>query len=163
VAAGLLATGSRFLGTVEPAAALVQAIVARGGDLRQAATAEVTERLTRGEMVPGLGHTLHAQVDPRVARLLAVAQERGLAGAHVAALGAAADEAREQLGRRLVANAAGAVGAVLSDLGYPASIVKGFAIVARAGGLVAHMADEMRNPIARDVWVGAHERQARHT
>jgi citrate synthase len=155
VAAGLLAIGSRFLGTIEEAARLVQAIAAAqadAADLEAAAAREVRALLDRGGRIPGVGHNLHQQYDPRVAVLLSLAEELGVADKHVQALHAAERAAAELIGRALLANAAGAVGAVLSDLGYPAEQVRGFAVVARCAGLFAHVVDEQRRPIARALW-----------
>jgi citrate synthase len=152
VAAGLLAVGSRFLGTIEDAARLLEAIVAAGGEPEEAAAAEVSRIADAGGRVPGLGHNLHAGGDPRVEVLLGIAREESIAGPHVAAYDMLPPVAERRLGRALVPNAAGAVGAVLCDLGYRAEDVRGFALVARAAGLFAQALDERRAPIARDVW-----------
>lgn len=156
VAAGLLATGSRFLGTIDRVAASVQR-VSPAAALDPAAAAEVRRLLDAGEPVPGVGHNLHATVDPRVERLLAIASEEGLGGRNVEALHALHRAAREATGRPLVLNAAGAIGAILSDLGYAPGQVRGFALVARCAGLFAHAVDEMRQPLARPVWQRVHE------
>lgn len=161
VAAGILAAGSRFLGTVKPAAEFTQAIVSDGRPLDEAARHHVDRVLASGGKLPGLGHTLHSAVDPRVVVLRQVAEETGFAGQHVAALDAAAVAAEESLGRTLVSNAAGMVGAILSELGYSSQICHGFPLIARAGGLVAHLSDELDRPIARDLWVGQHHGPAR--
>ena len=116
VAAGLLAVGSRFLGTIENAAAVLEAIVAGGGDAA-AADAEVGRIADAGGRVPGLGHNLHAEGDPRVGVLLGLARDESLAGAHVAAFELLPAAAERRLARALVPNAAGAVAAVLLDLG----------------------------------------------
>jgi citrate synthase len=158
VAAGLLAVGSRFLGTVEQAAELLQRIVsATGTSPVAAARLEVQRMLAGGERIPGLGHNLHSGVDPRVEVLIRIAEEQDLRGAHVDALYALRDVAAGESGRDLIINAAGAIGAILSDMGYPPSKMRGFALVARAAGVVAHIVDEQAHPMARDVWVKAHD------
>jgi citrate synthase len=73
-------------------------------------------------------------------------------------LGVLARVGAEEVGRPLIVNAAGAIGAILSDMGYPPSKVSGFAIVARSAGLVAHVVDEQESPIAREVWTKRHDR-----
>jgi citrate synthase len=157
VAAGLLATGSRFLGTIEQVAELLQSIVSES-DTAAAAASRVATILAAGGRVPGLGHNLHERVDPRVEALQRVAAEEEYLGSHSAALSVLQQVAAERVGRPLIVNAAGAIGAILSDLGYPPARVRGFALVARAAGLVAHVADEQERPIAREVWVEAHRR-----
>jgi citrate synthase len=162
VAAGLLAVGSRFLGTVEQAAEVLQRIVATTGCSREdAARQEVQRLLQSGARIPGLGHNLHSSSDPRVEVLIRIAGEEGLRGAHVDALSTMQDVATGESGRELIVNAAGAIGAILSDMGYPPATMRGFALVARAAGLVAHVVDEQARPIAREVWVNAHDRQPR--
>jgi citrate synthase len=162
IAAGLLAIGSRFLGTIADAANLLQRIVAAtpASDPRSAMTAEVERYHSAGRKIPGLGHNLHSTSDPRVARLLDLAKEEQQNGAHIDAFDALPEIAATVTGRKLIANAAGAVGAVLSDLGYPADLIGGFATVARSGGLFAHVAEERRAPIARSVWQRAHDDHA---
>jgi citrate synthase len=162
VAAGLLAVGSRFLGTVEQAAELLQR-VASATDTTPVAAArlEVQRVLAGGGRIPGLGHNLHSGVDPRVEVLIRIAEEEGLRGAHVDTLYVVRDVAATESGRELIVNAAGAIGAILSDMGYPPATMRGFALVARAAGLVAHVVDEQVHPMAREVWVEAHERQRR--
>jgi citrate synthase len=160
VAAGLLAVGSRFLGTIEQAAEMLQRIVSPVGiPSEDAVQLEVRRLLDGGLRIPGLGHNLHSGSDPRVDVLIRIAQEEGFRGAHVDVLGRVRDVAARETGRTLIVNAAGAIGAILSDMGYPPSRMRGFALVARAAGIVAHIVDEQAHPIARGVWVRAHDRQ----
>lgn len=156
VAAGLLATGSRFLGVIDDAARLVQSVCGAAEPLEESARARVRELVSTGRRVPGFGHNLHRREDPRVVALVALARTEGVAGEHVAALGALREAVAAELGQPLIPNAAGAVAAVLSDLGYAAEDIRGFALVARSAGLFAHIVDEQRNPIARAVWQGFH-------
>ena len=155
LAAGLLATGSRFLGVIEEAAALVQS-VQTAEPLDESARSRVRALLADGKRVPGFGHNLHSREDPRVEALIALAREEGVAGPHVASLDALRDAVEAETGRRLIPNAAGAVAAILSDLGYEAGDIRGFALVARSAGIFAHIADERRNPVARAVWQDFH-------
>jgi citrate synthase len=162
VAAGLLAVGSRFLGTVEQAADMLQRIVSTTvTPSEDAARREVRRILESGERIPGLGHNLHSRVDPRVDVLIRIAEEEGLRGAHIDALKTVREVAERESGRALIVNAAGAIGAILSDMGYPPSKMRGFALVARAAGVVAHVVDEQAHPMAREVWVKAHDQQTR--
>jgi citrate synthase len=155
VAAGLLAAGSRFLGVIEETAALVQAIVA-DPPVEEAARRVIRETLARGGRVPGFGHNLHAGVDPRVGALRRIAEAEGVGGPHLAAVGTLAATIASESRRSLIPNAAIVVGAILSDLGYGVRDVRSFALVARCAGIVAHLADERRSPIARSIWEGAH-------
>jgi len=153
IAAGLLGVGSRFVGTVEGCAHLLQRIVAAPEQSAQRAEADAIVR--EHKAIPGFGHDVHVPDDPRPPRLFAVARDHGLAGAHVAALetlSAALDAAKR---RHITINATGAVAAVLADAGVPIEIMRGFALVARCAGLVGHVREEQRDPSMRALWHGA--------
>ena len=152
VAAGLLAVASRFVGTMEPAAALLERIVAAGADGEAEARRIAQEHRARREAVPGFGHHLHRPDDPRAVALLNLAREAGTRGARCAALELLAREVDAAAGRHITINATGAVAAVLGDIGIPAGLMRGFAVLGRAAGLVAHIAEERRDPSGRFIW-----------
>jgi len=154
VAAGLLAVGSRFAGTTETAGALLARLVAaepgQGGDAL--ADVIVAEHRARKEPVPGFGHPQHKPDDPRSVRLLALAREDGVAGRYVEALLTLARAVDRAAGKHVTINATGAIAAVLADVGVPASILRGFALIARAAGLVGHLLEEQQRPAMRAIW-----------
>ena len=157
IAAGLLSVGSRFLGVIEESARLLQEVVASAGEdgsLADAARARVDVELAAKRRIPGLGHNFLSE-DPRPATLLGIARDEGLDGRHAEALEQVRVALSEATGRPFLVNATGGVGAVLSDLNFEADMIRGFALVARCGGLVAHLADERRNPIGRRIWAEA--------
>jgi citrate synthase len=152
VAAGLLGAGSVFLGVVEDAAVFLGEIVAAapgGGDddLRRAADAAVAARRSAGGRIPGLGHPIHKVEDPRTPRMYAIAAEAGALGPNLRALRLVEAAQAQQSGRPLPINGAGAAGAALADLGFEPAIVRGFALLARTAGVVAHLAEEMEHPL----------------
>ena len=149
VAAGILGCGSVILGSAEAAARLFTAILARvpGESLDAAARAVLGELRAARKPVPGYGHPLHKQQDPRVARLLAVATEAGLAARHVEAAALVERLVPEIWGRPLAMNVSGAIAAVLMDAGYPLFAVKGVPILARTASLIAHLTEEQQRPI----------------
>ncbi len=159
VAAGLLGAGSVFLGptgdTAEFLAAALDADGASATDeaaLRRVAEAAVAARREAGLRVPGLGHPIHRQQDPRTPRLYALAADEGLLGPHLRLLELVAEVHEEASGKQLPINGAGAAGAALADLGVPPGSVRGFALLARTAGLVAHLAEEAEHPIAPSLW-----------
>lgn len=151
VAAGLLAVGSQFVGTMEEAAALLAEITS-GPDAAGRAAAIAAQYRERRAPVPGFGHHLHKPDDPRAAALLALARQNGVSGAHCEALLLLAGEVDGAAGRHITINATGAVAAVLGDIGIPARLMRGFAVLARAAGLVAHIAEEQEAPSGRFIW-----------
>jgi citrate synthase len=143
VAAGILGAGSVVLGTSEGGARLLAAGVAGGREARDV----VRELASAGERVPGFGHPVHAQVDPRAERILELADERRVSGPHVAYARALRDAVGDELGKPLPLNVSLAIAAVLLDLDYPASVVKAVPILARTAGLLAHLAEEQEQPL----------------
>jgi citrate synthase len=154
VAAGLLGAGSVFLGPAGDTAQFLAETLAAGTDARQA----VAGLVAAGSRVPGLGHPVHKQEDPRTTRLYELAAEERVLGPHMQLLRGVADEYAEQTGRRLPINGAGAAGAALADAGFPPSSVRGVVLIARTAGLVAHLAEEAERPIGMPLWREAERR-----
>lgn len=175
LAAGLLGGGSRFLGVTEdcgrflaralagalagaqphpPPGSLAGALpdtpadplphTAAGWD--ELAASAVRSAHAAGRLIPGLGHPLHKQADPRTTAIFGIAETEGLTGSHLRLFEAVGRVHPDILGRRLPLNGAGVCGAALADLGFPVPILRGFALLARAAGLLGHLAEELRNP-----------------
>jgi len=149
VAAGILGCGSVILGSADAAARLFASILARvpGDTPETAARAVLAEMRVARKPVPGYGHPLHKRQDPRVARLLAVATEAGLAGRHIEVASLVERLVPEIWGKQLAMNVSGAIAAVLLDSGYPLLAVKGVPMLARTASLIAHLMEEQQRPI----------------
>lgn len=153
VAAGLMAVGSQFVGTVENNARLLARIVATpAGERRAVAEAIVDDYRARKAHMPGFGHHLHRPDDPRAARLLEIGAENGLDGAYVQALRLLAEVIDEKARRHITINATGAVSALLGEMGIPVDLMRGFSVFGRTPGLIAHIAEERERPSARFIW-----------
>ena len=153
VAAGLLAVGSQFVGTVENNARLLSRIgSAPEGDRQAEARAIVADHAARGSRVPGFGHHLHKPNDPRALRLLEIGAENGLDGAYVVALRTLSEAVDEARGKHVTINATGATAALLGEMGVPPTLMRGFSVIGRTAGLVAHIAEEQHRPSGRFVW-----------
>ena len=155
VAAGLLGMGDRFGGSIEDAARILQEALAgvpAGADLRPVARQIVESHQREKRVVAGLGHPIHKPADPRTAKLFAVAEANGFAGRHVELMKLIGEEASRAYARPLPVNATGAIGAIASELGLPWRVTRGVAVMARAIGLVAHVQEEMSDPMAAEVW-----------
>ncbi len=156
VAAGLLAVGSVFVGTVEGCAALLDRIVA-SGDRAAEARRVAEEHRSAKRALPGFGHPQHKPDDPRTPVILQVAEDNGVAGAHVEALRALGAAIDDVYGKHLTINATGAIAAVLRDCDLPAGIMRGFSILARCAGLIGHIHEEQSSPAMRAIWDAADE------
>ena len=60
---------------------------------------------------------------------------------------------RSMNGRPLPLNGAGVCGAVLADIDVPLGVVRGVALLARCAGLLGHLAEELDDPIANDIYM----------
>ena len=146
VAAGLLAVGNNFGGTMEGAALLLEEMVADEAGIEAAARRLAEAYRAAKKPLPGFGHPIHRPDDPRTPKLLAVAGSHGVPGKHIAALWSLSSAVDEVYGRHITINATGAIGAVLCEIGVPAKIMRGFAVVTRAAGLVGHIREEQETP-----------------
>ncbi|MGF4046219.1 citryl-CoA lyase [Paenarthrobacter nitroguajacolicus] len=161
MAAGLLGGGSRFLGVTEDCGQFLAATLgAHEGptpetdvEYDEIALAAITAQRATGKFVPGLGHPNHKDGDPRTPALIGIAEEEGLRGPHLRLFEAIGRMSENALGRRLPLNGAGVCGAALADLGLPTDLLRGFALLARAAGLLGQIAEERRNPIGMDVYM----------
>ena len=154
VAASLLAAGSVHLGSSEWAAKLlVEAMPEADQGIDQDAGArEVVERYRAQKVrVPGIGHRTHSQGDPRAQRLFEVARETSVYGPYCGLLERVAVHAGELAGRLLPVNVTGAIGAIGLDLGLPWQMTKGFALIGRTLGAMAHIGEEIRKPTTQTI------------
>ena len=173
LAAGLLGGGSRYLGVTEDTGRFLAEVLAAapavpdpGDPAAEAAWDALAEqavagRSAAGRFVPGLGHPVHKDGDPRTPRIIGIAREEGLYGPHLALFEAVGRVHPKILGKRLPLNGAGVSGAALADLGLPLDLLRGVVLLARCAGLLGHVAEEIRRPIAGDIY-RAVDRNARY-
>lgn len=148
VAASLLGAGSRHLGSSEWCARMLQEGVASADDVDGVAERIVEEHRAAGDRVPGIGHRTHAGGDPRADRLLTIARATGSHGRHCRLLERVAELASTVAGRRLPVNVTGAIAAIASDIGFRWEIVRGFALMSRTLGALAHIQEEIDEPLS---------------
>jgi citrate synthase len=141
---------------------LQDALTEGGEDLNSMAARIVREKQDAKRPVPGLGHPIHRPVDPRTSRLFDVAAANGFSGRYVRLMQAVGDEATRVFARPLPVNATGAIGAIASELGFGWRACRGLAVIARSIGLVAHLLEEEREPLAAEIWSRVDEEATRH-
>jgi citrate synthase len=152
VSAGLLAVGSSFVGTMENCSTLLDRILA-AADPDAEALSIARHYKAQKSPVPGFGHHLHKPVDPRAYKLLELGEaELELKGDHIGALKRLSAAVDEVAGRPITINATGAVAALLGEIGVSAGVMRGFAVISRAAGLVAHVVEERQSPSGRYIW-----------
>jgi succinyl-CoA synthetase alpha subunit len=170
VAAGIMSINQHHGGAIEDASRILQRVIglvtplapgsaegSSGGSrtMDEAAQTVLDEEKAADRRVPGFGHRYHSN-DPRTARLFALAKEAGVDGSYLDA--ARAIERRFAVaGKKLPINVDGALGAILSQLGFPPEIMNGLFMIARTPGLVAHVHEERtRMPPMRRIDPVAH-------
>jgi citrate synthase len=143
VGAGLAGLGSVFVGSTEGVAKMLSE------------TTDI-DKLLETKRIPGLGHPLHKPVDPRTRRLFEIARETGHYGKYCKTM--------EEIAaiKKLTLNATGAIGALSCELGLDWKSVRGIGVMARAIGLVGHILEETRNPIALEMWERMEEEASAH-
>lgn len=151
VAAGLLGSGSVILGASETAGRLYVEIdvaaQANGGDLRAAAKAVVAARRAQKLPIAGYGHPEHKQRDPRVDALFNVSLKAGGGQRFVEIAKVVEEIIPEVVGKELKLNVSGAIPAVLLGVGFPVNALKGVPMLARTASLIAHLNEELSEPI----------------
>jgi len=155
VAAGLLGLGSVFVGSTENAARMLKDALPdpeEDVDFRALSNGIVDEYRSEKRILPGLGHPIHKPTDPRTTRLFSIARRTGFNGRYVELMKLISKRAQKVLGRDLPINATGAVGAIACEMNIPWQACRGIGVMARAVGLVGHVLEESRQPMAVEVW-----------
>jgi citrate synthase len=165
VAAGLLGLGSVFVGSLDNAARMLQEAIpdkAAPGDIPALAHDIVTAYRSRKEIIPGVGHPFHKPVDPRTGALFRVAKETGYYGPYAELMTEIGAEAERQTKRVLPVNVTAAMAAVASQMDIPWKVCRGLAVAARAVGLVGHIIEEMRQPMADELYLRIEHEASQH-
>ncbi len=143
VAGGVLVIGDTHGGAIEQSARIMQEWIAEN---EGAPSDDIAARLVdwlkeNKQRMPGFGHRLH-NVDPRTGKLFEIAARHGYSGKHIDLCKAIEGALEKQLGRKLPINVDGAIAAVISDMGFDWRLGKGFFIISRVPGLIAHAYEE---------------------
>ena len=157
VASGLLGVGSVFAGTMEGCGALLFRMVDSDEDLQAHARSIAEEHRAQRRPIPGFGHPQHKPDDPRAQVLLGLAKAEGFDGRYVKALLALSSAIDQVYGKHITINATGAIAAILAEVGVPHDIMRGFALISRCAGLVAHLHEEQEKPAMEAIWRAAEQ------
>ncbi|MXY77848.1 MAG: citryl-CoA lyase [Acidimicrobiia bacterium] len=162
VAAGLLGAGPALLGTAEQAAGMLARLVSdsTAETREQVVSQSVAAWLREGAVIPGFGHPIHRDGDARVAALRRVQTDQRLPEEHFLTAVLVESALSEAKGRTVPMNAAGAIGAIVSDMRLPPRFARGLSIVARSAGLLAHVMEEASHPIADRIWKDTRSRSS---
>jgi citrate synthase len=145
VAAGILAIGDEHGGAgmacMEMIAAGVEFAKRESVSIEKAARRILEDSRANKKRLPGLGHRVHATIDPRTEVLYKMAREVGIAADGVAFMMALQQHACEII-KPISINIDGALAALLYDMGFPAQFGMLVFIIGRVAGISAEVAEE---------------------
>jgi citrate synthase len=133
VGAGMAQIGDRHGGAGGPLMELMYRI-------NKGETAEniVKEVLGEGKRLPGMGHRVYKDKDPRAQLIMDTAVANGVGEEYVKIVNELRDELEKQSGKSLPVNIDGAIAAVFCGFGLKPELGIAIFIIARAPGLCAH-------------------------
>lgn len=137
LSAGVLATGQYHGGAGEQAAKIFQESLGK-----KSAKELVADFLRKNERIPGFGHKIYTEEDPRVTRLVSLAKEKGISLKHTKFAYEIQEELEKQTSKKLPLNIDGGTAALMSDLGLHWRYGSAIFVVPRAFGITAHIVEE---------------------
>lgn len=147
VAGGVMAFGDTYGGASEQLAEHlanhVPEVRAGRETLQEAATTIVQHFVSAKLKVPGYGHALHPEGDPRVPRLYEIADANGVTGDHSHLALGVQEELNRVKGRKLPMNQDGALAALGLDMGLDWRLARALAFMPRSAGLAVHALEEI--------------------
>ena len=151
VAAGLLGCGSVILGAAEYAGKfffeIKELMDNENVDANTAAKKMIVEYRKYKRAIPGYGHPLHKQRDPRSEKLFQISKSVNTNNIFIEIANTVENELEKALGKSLPLNISGAIPAVLLDNGFPVKALKGIPLLGRTAGLIGHLLEEQERPI----------------
>lgn len=145
VAAGISAIGEHHGGAGEACAKLLHDSQLKLNEMSiNALCMEIVSTYRESHTrIPGLGHRIYKDSDPRAERLFALANEWKISGKAVQLINLISDTWENETGNHLSINIDGAQGAILVDLGISWQQAKGLFLIGRSAGLNAHAVEQL--------------------
>lgn len=142
VAAGIATLGDHHGGAIHLAAHLFEEYLGDSSNANAASERVLEDVVRKGKRVPGYGHKILKEKDPRVTFLYDLAESLKLSGKYAAFSLVLEEAIAREKQKRIPLNIDGGLAALLLDLGFPAAAAHGFFIIARTPGIVAHVTEE---------------------
>jgi len=112
-----------------------------GASLRETAEKIVSDALSRGKKLPGLGHRIHSN-DPRTFRLFEIAESLGFYGEYPRLMKEIEFAYKKVKKKHIPVNVDGAIASILCELKFHPELGNAFFMIARLPGLIAHIFEE---------------------
>jgi citrate synthase len=150
LAAGILAHGS-VTGSPRPAAEMIYGaheLMQREGLSRDEAAERTVDAHMQGQgPMPGFGHPIHKETEPRAEILRRKVKELGGWGEKAQLFEAIHEALQRRLGRPLPINLAGMIAAVYCELGFDPLEIEALAAVGYGFAITAHVVEEIRDGV----------------
>lgn len=134
VGAGMAQIGDRHGGAGGPLMAILYRVKSQESRVEDI----VKDLLKNGERMPGVGHRVYKDLDPRAQLIMDMAKENGIGEEYVEIVNELRDELEKQSGKSLPINIDGAIAAIFCGFGLKPELGIAIFIVARTPGLCAH-------------------------
>lgn len=141
IAAGVASIGDSHGGAAEALAKILQ----ENADDPKAAKLLVNKYKTEGKRIPGYGHKIYKDKDPRTEMLIKIANETGFGNKYVKLALEIENELTEAYAAKdtkVPLNIDGAIAALMSELGFDWRFGKSLFIISRVVGIAAHVHEE---------------------
>jgi citryl-CoA lyase len=146
MASSLLALGPYHGGAISSAMEVFEQIQKqKGSDLEATALSLIKNYRADKKRLPGFGHPVYQDVDPRTQQLFALARTLNLDLQYVDIALTLETLLEQETGRKLVLNIDGALAALLLTLNFPPKLGNGIFGLARVAGSMAHIVEEQES------------------
>jgi citrate synthase len=105
----------------------------------------VRDNLNSGKRIPGMGHRVYKDKDPRAQLIMQTADQNGIASEYIQIAQDLRDELEKQSGKSLPINIDGAIAAVFCGFGLKPELGIAVFIIARTPGLCAHFINNLKS------------------
>ena len=152
VAAGVMMFGDIHGGAGQEFCRNIQQLVTQAQENNAEFDDVAREFVQTHKRIDGFGHPQHTDGDPRTAVLFRLAEEYGLAGAHIRMTRALEKALQVRAKRAIPANIDATIGAIAADLGLDWRLARALLVIPRTAGLFAHAFEEaVREPGWRQI------------
>lgn len=139
VSAGVLAINDSHGGAIEPCMEIIYRI--KNSDLKVIELVE--EKLAKDEKMPGFGHRIYKEIDPRAELIMEKLAFIEGSGDWIKIIYDLQKELQKQTGKELAINIDGAIALTLCVFGWESRLGKAVFLIARTPGLCSHF---LNNP-----------------
>lgn len=145
MASSLLALGPYHGGAITGSMNVLQVVAADGDDREKACERLIDEYRLQKKRIPGFGHPVYKDKDPRAEKLFTLAREADLEIDFMNLAKLMEHSLEQKLNKKLILNIDGAIAALLLTLGIDPIAGNALFGLARVAGSIAHIVEEQKS------------------